>query len=325
MFKKFALCVVLLSSVLYSNPLVDLYRLHGIAAVEKELNKSLQDVNYWKSSLKGDDLRFGYISDLEYVFLNQKSLNNLQVFKKDGKNYSKIFDEPVMIGQGNGDKQKEGDLKTPVGVYDLLRRNTQVDPFYGPLALITSYPNLYDISLGKNGHGIWIHGVPESENRDEFTQGCIAMENGRLLRLDSLIDHRKSVLLISEDKFVESNIDDISALFASIYGWQHSWKVNDLETYMSFYDKDFIRIKKGGIREDYNFFKRYKKIIFDRNERKQIIFSNINIIPYPNVSNKKLFKIEMYQDYWAPSFQSSGKKILYVELKNGKMSILTES
>lgn len=310
----------------FANPLVDLYRTKGISAVEDEINKSLQDVNYWKKALSDEDVRFGYLTNFEYVLVSHKSDFNLEVFKKNGsKKYDKIFNSKILVGQASGDKQVEGDLKTPVGVYELVRKNTNVDAFYGPLALVTSYPNLYDVSLGKNGHGIWIHGVPETTQRDNFTQGCIAMENESLLKLDGLIDFQKSVLLINENEFTQANVDDIAVIFASIYAWQNSWKVNDLDKYMSFYDNNFLRLKQGGIKEDYNFFKRYKSAIFSRNERKQITFSNIDIIPYPNTSKKKLFKIEMKQDYWAPSFQSSGTKTLYVELKNGKMSILTES
>lgn len=325
MFKKILPFLFVLQTTIFGNMLVDLYRTDGIQAVENEINKTLQDVNYWKTSLSNIDLSYGYLSDIDYVLISQKSNTNLKVFKRTSQNYQEVFNSKVLVGEAKGDKKVEGDLKTPVGVYELTRRNTQVDSFYGPLALVTSYPNLYDLSQSKNGHGIWMHGVPQENNREKFTQGCIAMENDALLLLDSIIDHTKSILLISENEFEKTNAQEIASIFASIYAWKHSWKVNDLETYMSFYDKDFLRLKKGGIREDYDFFHRYKRIIFNRNERKQIAFSNINIIPYPNESNKKIFKIEMHQDYWAPSYQSSSKKTLYVELKNGKMSILTES
>ncbi|CAI6147276.1 MAG: hypothetical protein SPLUMA1_SPLUMAMAG1_01934 [uncultured Sulfurimonas sp.] len=58
------------------------------------------------------------------------------------------------------DKIREGDLRTPIGVYKLVKKLSKVDSFYGPLAFATSYPNSYDKYLGKNGSGIWIHGLP---------------------------------------------------------------------------------------------------------------------------------------------------------------------
>ncbi len=43
-----------------------------------------------------------------------------------------------------GDKKTEGDLRTPIGVYDLVKKISNVDEFYGPLAFVISYPNIYD-------------------------------------------------------------------------------------------------------------------------------------------------------------------------------------
>lgn len=313
-------------SSMFANSIVDLYRTKGINAVEIELIKILQDVDYWKSVLSNEDLRFGYLSSFDYILLSNKSTQALDVYKRSNVNrFEKIFNTSIIVGEISGDKHFEGDLKTPVGAYEIVRKKELVDPFYGPLALVTSYPNLYDISKGKNGHGIWIHGVPTSSQREMYTQGCIAMENDSLLKLDDMIDYKSSMLLINEDNYIESNLDDIATILASIYAWQHSWKVNDLVKYMSFYDDSFLRLKGRGVKEDIFEFRRYKNIIFSRNEIKQIVFSDINIIPYPNIENKKLFKIQMHQDYWAPSFRSSDIKTLYVELKNGQIYILTES
>ena len=43
-----------------------------------------------------------------------------------------------------GKKEFEGDKKTPEGSYDLVQKRTGLDQFYGPLALVTSYPNNFD-------------------------------------------------------------------------------------------------------------------------------------------------------------------------------------
>ena len=75
-----------------ANPFVELYRIKGISAVEDEINKTLQDVNYWKKALIDEDLRFGYMSNFDYVLVSHKSDFNLEVFKKNGlKKYEKIF------------------------------------------------------------------------------------------------------------------------------------------------------------------------------------------------------------------------------------------
>lgn len=82
----------------------------------------------------------------------------------------------------------------------------------------------------------------------------------------------------------------------------------------------FLRFDRMG----YEKFAQNKRRIFAKNERKEIIFSKINISPYPNNQNQNLFRISFYEDYKAPSYQFSGEKELYVELKDSKMQILAE-
>lgn len=82
-----------------------------------------------------------------------------------------------------GDKQIEGDGKTPEGTYIIDRRNPNSD-FH--LSLGISYPNAKDIAeakaLGKSpGGDIFIHGKSSpfrKNNRDaDWTWGCIAVTN----------------------------------------------------------------------------------------------------------------------------------------------------
>ena len=67
---------------------------------------------------------------------------------------------PAFTGKYDGDKVSAGDRRTPIGIYNLTQKLSTVDPFYGPMAFVTSYPNLYDRIRGKSGDGIWIHGLP---------------------------------------------------------------------------------------------------------------------------------------------------------------------
>lgn len=71
-------------------------------------------------------------------------------------------------------------------------------------------------------------------------------------------------------------------------------------------------------------FKSYKKRIFNKNESKKIKLYNIDISPYPNALNKKMFKVIMDEDYVSPAVKFFGKKELYIELVNGEVKILTE-
>ena len=80
-----------------------------------------------------------------------------------------------------GDKQIEGDGKTPEGTYIIDRRNPRSD-FH--LSIGVSYPNSSDVAeaaaLGKSpGGDIFIHGRPNKWRPEgpDWTWGCIAVTN----------------------------------------------------------------------------------------------------------------------------------------------------
>ncbi len=89
-----------------------------------------------------------------------------------------------------GDKQKEGDFKTPEGLYKLDLRNPDSDFF---LSIRVSYPSPDDIreadSLGVDpGGAIMIHGQPNEPTYSEvyyrtqdWTNGCIAVSNSAMI------------------------------------------------------------------------------------------------------------------------------------------------
>lgn len=88
---------------------------------------------------------------------------------------------PAKYGLAEGQKRKQGDLKTPEGLYVIYKRrkNKRNTHFkYGPYSLWISYPNTRDkargVARGYNpGYGITIHG-----GRAYKTEGCIRVLDG---------------------------------------------------------------------------------------------------------------------------------------------------
>jgi murein L,D-transpeptidase YafK len=90
----------------------------------------------------------------------------------------------------NGNKQREGDFRTPEGSYRLTRRNARSDFF---LAVQVSYPEAADMALARRngwapGGSIMVHGLPNVPKyaRDRYlttdwTDGCIALSNEDML------------------------------------------------------------------------------------------------------------------------------------------------
>ncbi len=320
-YMKLIVILFMFNSFIFAS-LIEVYRIGGINAVQKQLDKIIQTKSYWGEYLKNHDVTYGYYESIDSVLICNKNKKDLVLYKKNNNKFNKSFSTSVFIGKANGDKQKEGDLKTPVGVYKLTQKLTKIDSFYGPLALVTSYPNLYDKVKKKSGSGIWIHGLPVDEKRDDFTKGCVALENGKLKELNSKIDYKKAIILFSEKELRTTTRDDISNILSQIYMWKDAWQKGNIKEYLSFYDKNFKQVKGMTLHK----FRQRKARIFKRTSYKKIRLTNINISPYANKNKKALFKIVMDEDYKAKYYKFNGKKELYIELKkNGKISILTES
>ena len=309
----------LYSQININTDLVELYRQQGINNIEKLLSKQLHSYQYWQRALSTEDLSKGYYESIQYLIICNKNTKQLKLY--DTANKKILFASKVFIGKKNGDKAKEGDLRTPTGVYEFEQKITKLDPFYGPLALATTYPNLYDQNIGKTGHGIWIHGLPINQKRDDYTKGCIALPNKTIIELDKAIKLDKTALIITPTTLQDVSLDDISFVLADIYKWKDAWKYNDFKQYISFYDPNFKKNKY----QDLNYFIQYKQKLFTKNEQKQIRFTNINIIPYPNQKNQKMFKIIMDEFYQTKNYRFVGKKELYVRLVNKHMLIVAEN
>jgi murein L,D-transpeptidase YafK len=316
-----SLLFIIIDTSIYAQDILTNYRNNGIYSIKEQLDKQLYSKKYWDEYLKNIDTKFGYIEKYTNLLICDKSKSTLSLYMIDKNNkYILTKEYDAFTGKVSGDKVKEGDLRTPVGVYDILAKRSNVDSFYGPMAFVTSYPNLYDKYNKKDGHGIWIHGRPmNNEKRDTFTKGCIAIKNKNIECLDRNINIDKTVLIIHEtNKNQVDNKAELTILLSELFKWRYSWIYNDINTYLNFYSQDFIRY--DGMK--YNTFKNYKKRIFNKNEKKTIKFTNINIIKYPNTQN--LYRITFHEAYRAPSFTFSGNKTLMVKLENNNMKIITE-
>lgn len=296
------------------------YRLNGISGLEKTLDKELATPTYWSDYIKNIDTRFGYIESYTNILTCNKSKSDLLVYIKDANNTYKLQkDYGAFTGKMKGDKTAEGDLKTPVGVYDLVKKISNVDEFYGPLAFVTSYPNIYDKYKGKTGKGIWIHGLPIHQERDKFTKGCIAIGNKNIECLNKNLDIKKTLLIINEQcNYTTVSKKELADILSQLYAWRYAWKYNNLTNYLNFYSQDFIRFDGMDLKR----FKRYKKRIFAKNENKSILFKELNVVPYP--MHKNTFKVMFQEFYKSNSFTFNGKKTLIVKLKDSKMQIITE-
>jgi murein L,D-transpeptidase YafK len=116
----------------------------------------------------------------------------------------KTFD--IALGlQPVGDKNEEGDFRTPEGKYTLDAKNPNSKYF---LSIRVSYPNEQDRQEAQQrgvspGGAIMIHGQPNVPNWSEayyqtqdWTNGCIAVSNSDMLDIWSMTDENTPIELL---------------------------------------------------------------------------------------------------------------------------------
>jgi murein L,D-transpeptidase YafK len=321
-FKIRLLFLFIVAVSLYSKDLYDVYRYEGCKNVKKILENSIQTPSFWLNRLKNIDVSFVYFEDKKNILFCNKLQRTLSVYYVDNGKFKHIKTFNVIVGK-LGDKETEGDLITPIGVYKLRAILNNIDPFYGPFAFETSYPNLYDEFLGKDGHGIWIHGKPlDGEKRADLSKGCIVLDNPDLIYLKKLINYQNTYLLINNSNPLKATKEEIANILAFIYKWRAVWRDNNFEKYKKFYDQNFKYYDGKNLK----MFLDYKKRVFQNKkyQKVEIYFKNINIIPYQNIQNDKIFRIDMYEDYISTSYKYQGHKELFVKKTTDGYKIIIE-
>ena len=306
---------------LYASNLIDTYRFDGISQIKNILEQKIQSKDYWLNDLKNKNITYGYYENNTSILLCNKTLKTLKVYKYSDGKARELFEFEHLITGKLGQKQAEGDLITPIGVYSLKYKIIPKNKFYGPLAFVTSYPNLYDKIKKRDGHGIWIHGKPLDGQRSDLSKGCIVLENSDLIKLANNINYNNTVLQIYQQPIFATK-DDIASILALIYKWRYAWEKSDLKKYISFYDKDFRRSNGNNLKQ----FTEYKKRVFDirKHQKINIYFKNITIVPYQNFENITMYRVSFDEEYYAKNFAFKGEKEIFVRKRGDDFKIFIE-
>lgn len=134
------------------------------------------------------------------ILLADASRSRIYVFVSE-QGVPVLIDEfYTTIGLLGYNKLKEGDQRTPLGVYRVQYeiKNPRRDGFLGRLAMTLDYPNAYDRHTGRTGSGIWIHGVPDDVHvRPPLaSDGCLAVSNRDLERLRRHVRYNESQIVV---------------------------------------------------------------------------------------------------------------------------------
>ncbi|MEG6549377.1 L,D-transpeptidase family protein [Desulfocurvibacter africanus] len=218
----------------------------------------------------------------------------------------KAVELPCATGQVAGDKYREGDLRTPEGVYFIQRKlTTGLDyQLYGDIAYTLNFPNPVDRIEGKTGYGIWIHGrggkiVPME------TRGCVALNTPDLHGLSSTLGRGTPVIIAQKIAWPpdgQSHSGEANAIIAMVREWAKAWQ-NKSDTFFSFYAPQKYS-RSGG--ESFEAFKANKERLFARMPWIQVVLDDITALPGPDY-----WVTAFDQVYRAPGITSAVRKRLY--------------
>ena len=253
----------------------------------------------------------------DYAILVDKSQQKVFVYHRDSP-YKPHRTYTCSTGENQGPKLRENDRKTPEGVYFFVRAidKKELSPIYGSRAYALDYPNVIDRREGKNGHGIWFHGLNKPlKPRD--TNGCVALENSDIDDLANFIRIEDTPVVVSEriemkdPSEMEKERDEVVRIIET---WKTSWERKDVDKYMSLYSPDFTASGKnwqGWKEHKARLAKQYKRI-------------NVDVLNLRIVQNDDLVLASFVQKYSNEYFSSAGRKTLY--LKHGsRLRIIGEN
>jgi hypothetical protein len=136
-----------------------------------------------------------------YTLLADLSVSRIYIFKNAPSGPVLVEQFYTTLGLEGAPKRREGDRKTPIGVYRILKEinNPRSDGFLGRKAYTLDYPNPEDKKAGRTGSGIWIHGVPEDVHvrPPKASDGCLAISNDDMLRLRKYLQFGRSWIVIA--------------------------------------------------------------------------------------------------------------------------------
>lgn len=252
------------------------------------------------------------------------SKSRLYLFQNDNGTPRYVADYYVSSGKAGAEKNKEGDQKTPLGVYFVTASlpKTQLSDFYGSGAFPISYPNELDRQQGKNGHGIWLHGVPSDtySRPPRASNGCVVLANPDMDKIGKNLQVGLTPVVISD------NVDWIdptelaaqrSELSRRVENWRHDWESVNTEKYLKHYSRNF---RAPG--QNYPSWEEQKRQVNAGKTWVKIKLSNISIFGYPGSEN--LMVITFNQDYSSNNLKNQMRKRQYWKLENNEWKIVYE-
>ncbi|MGH8745770.1 MAG: L,D-transpeptidase family protein [Burkholderiales bacterium] len=259
-----------------------------------------------------------------YAIVVDSQLSRLYLFKNVNGRPQYVADYYVTLGKRGMEKTREGDQKTPIGVYHVVANlpRKKLTDFYGAGAFPLNYPNAWDKRMGRNGHGIWLHGTPSDtySRPPRASDGCIVLANPDLesVGLDMQIGLTPVIIADAIQWSSPAAVEaDRKALAHAIDAWRSDWESRDTARYLSHYSK---RFRANG--QDYAVWAARKGKINSAKSWVKIGISNLAMFRYPR--ERDFAVVSFDQNYRSNNLSNVIRKVQYWSKENGSWKILYE-
>lgn len=237
------------------------------------------------------------------------SAARLYVISRSDEGLRVTRDHYAAMGSAGYGKEREGDNRTPLGIYRIVRwlDGDKLPELYGSGAFPVDYPNDWDRALGRTGHGIWLHGVP----RDAYarpprsSEGCVTLANADLQGLGDVVSLQRTPVILADRLRWETPArrHERSERFeAELQAWRQAWQQRDTEAYLDFYAADFA----DGNGRNYEEFAAHKRAVNDAKRWISVELRGLAIYDYPGEDDLRLVSFE--QHYASDNYASISQK-----------------
>ena len=247
-------------------------------------------------------------AEVEHVILIDLEAFRLYVLAHEDGELRRTADYYASIGKGGIDKRREGDEKTPVGVYTVISYlpDDRLLDLYGIGAFPISYPNRWDLFRGRTGSGIWIHGTEWStySRPPMSSRGCVTLSNEHFEDLRRRVEVGKTPVIVAREfRWVPPReVDDRRRdLLAAVEQWRQDWESLDTDRYLSHYAEDF---RTDDMEREQ--FAAHKRSVNSQKRFIRVELRAVGAYEYPGEDD--MFMVEFRQVYDSSNFSSLDSK-----------------